>query len=92
MATATMTTAAEAAVMVIETMTEDTAAVRIVEEDMMIAEVIIPEKVLFIHPKHILQVENNVLFLRSSEVAVLTRLRRPRRRICPTSRPLWWQR
>jgi hypothetical protein len=46
MATATMTTAAEAAVMVIETMTEDTAAVRIVEEDMMIAEVIIPEKVL----------------------------------------------
>jgi hypothetical protein len=46
MATATMTTAAAAAVMVTETMTEDTAAVRIVEEDMMIAEVIIPEKVL----------------------------------------------
>lgn len=46
MATATMTTAAAADVMVIETMTEDTAAVRIVEEDMMIAEVIIPEKVL----------------------------------------------
>jgi hypothetical protein len=47
MATATMTTAAEAAVMGIETMTEDTAAVTIVEEeDMMIAEVTIPEKVL----------------------------------------------
>jgi hypothetical protein len=59
--TAMMTIAVDmVVVMAIVTTTEDTVAVMI--EDTMIAEVTIPEKVLSLSPKHILQVENNVLF------------------------------
>jgi hypothetical protein len=86
MVIATMTTpVAEAAVMVVTvTTTEATAAVMIGEEDMTIAEVTIPDKVLS-HPlKHILQVENNVLFFRRPEVTVLTLLSRSRRWVRPT--------